>query len=91
VQALLDVFDTDQDGKLDAGDANFSKFKLMVHLPRQQSISTDFGAYTVNSSPAAVTIGDTVRGAQFKAAIRIRASAKAYKAAAIELSGTSRE
>jgi hypothetical protein len=52
-QALLDVFDTDQDGKLDADDANFSKLKLMVHLPRQQSISADFGAYTVNSSPAA--------------------------------------
>jgi hypothetical protein len=55
VQALLDVFDTDQDGKLDAGDANFSKFKLRWCIcRRQQSISTDSGAHTVNSSPAAV-------------------------------------
>ena len=30
MQALLDVFDTNHDGKLDAGDADFSEFKLMV-------------------------------------------------------------
>ena len=30
MQALLDVFDTNHDGKLDAGDADFADFKLMV-------------------------------------------------------------
>lgn len=30
MQALLDVFDTNHDGALDAGDANFSKFFVMV-------------------------------------------------------------
>jgi len=30
MQALLDVFDTDHDGSLDAGDTGFSSFKLMV-------------------------------------------------------------
>ncbi|WP_342724633.1 calcium-binding protein [Bradyrhizobium sp. B097] len=30
MQALLDVFDTNHDGKLDAGDAGFADFKLMV-------------------------------------------------------------
>ncbi len=30
MKALLDVFDTNHDGKLDAGDAAFSEFKLMV-------------------------------------------------------------
>jgi autotransporter passenger strand-loop-strand repeat protein len=30
MQALLDVFDTNHDGSLDAGDANFSKFYVMV-------------------------------------------------------------
>jgi hypothetical protein len=41
MQALLDVFDTDHDGKLDAGDANFSKFKLMVtNADGTQSVQT---------------------------------------------------
>ena len=30
MQALRDVFDTNHDGKLDAGDANFAAFKVMV-------------------------------------------------------------
>ncbi len=30
MQALRDVFDTNQDGKLDAGDAHLSDFKVMV-------------------------------------------------------------
>ncbi|WP_316172279.1 FG-GAP-like repeat-containing protein [Bradyrhizobium sp. SZCCHNRI3037] len=30
MQALLDVFDTNHDGKLDSGDAEWSKFKVMV-------------------------------------------------------------
>ncbi len=30
IQALADVFDTNHNGKLDAGDANFAAFKLMV-------------------------------------------------------------
>src|SRR5215472_7320704 len=30
MQALADVFDTNHDGKLDAGDADFSKFKVLV-------------------------------------------------------------
>jgi hypothetical protein len=41
MQALLDVFDTDHDGKLDAGDVNFSKFKLMVtNAEGTQSVQT---------------------------------------------------
>lgn len=31
LQALKDVFDTNHDGKLDAGDADWSKFKVMVN------------------------------------------------------------
>jgi hypothetical protein len=30
MQALRDVFDTNQNGKLDSGDAKFSQFKLLV-------------------------------------------------------------
>ncbi|UXN76073.1 hypothetical protein N8D56_25540 (plasmid) [Devosia sp. A8/3-2] len=33
LQALLNVFDTDHDGKLDAGDADWSLFKVMVTNP----------------------------------------------------------
>ena len=41
MQALLDVFDTNHDGKLDAGDADFSDFKLMVtNADGTQSVET---------------------------------------------------
>ncbi len=30
MQALLDVFDTNHNGKLDSGDAKFSQFRLVV-------------------------------------------------------------
>lgn len=33
MQALRDVFDTNHNGKLEAGDANFSRFKLIVSNP----------------------------------------------------------
>ena len=33
MEALRDVFDTNHDGKLDAGDADFAQFKLMVTNP----------------------------------------------------------
>ena len=41
MEALRDVFDTNHDGKLDAGDADFAQFKLMVtHADGTTSVET---------------------------------------------------
>jgi hypothetical protein len=55
MQALLDVFDTDHNGKLDAGDANFSKFKLMVtNADGTQSVKTPGSLFTATDNAAYV-------------------------------------
>ncbi|MEW9309937.1 beta strand repeat-containing protein [Labrys neptuniae] len=51
MQALLDVFDTNHDGKLDAGDADWSKFKVMVtNADGTTSLETlaDLGITSIN-------------------------------------------
>ena len=51
MQALLDVFDTNHDGTLDAGDAGFSEFKLMVtNADGTTSLRTlaDLGIVSIN-------------------------------------------
>ena len=69
LQALEDVFDTNHDGKLDAGDAAFSEFKLMVTnadgtttvetLAQAGITSIDLNANSVNQS---FTDGSSIDG-----------------------------
>ena len=69
MQALEDVFDTNHDGKLDAGDAAFSQFKLMVTnadgttsvetLAQAGITSIDLNANSVNQS---FTDGSSIDG-----------------------------
>ena len=43
MQALRDVFDANHDGKLSAGDANFSQFKLIVSNADGSTLATPIG------------------------------------------------
>ena len=59
LQALADVFDTNHDGRLDAGDAQFSSFKILV--TNQDGTTTlktlaEAGVQSINLIPDATTI-----------------------------------
>ncbi|MCQ4191514.1 hypothetical protein [Methylocystis suflitae] len=43
MQALRDVFDANDDGKLSASDANFSQFKLIVSNADSSTVATPIG------------------------------------------------
>lgn len=59
MQALLDVFDTNHNGKLDAGDANFAKFKVLVtNADGTQTLKslTELGIASINLVENAASI-----------------------------------
>lgn len=63
MQALLDVFDTNQNGKLDAGDENFLKFKVLVtNADGTQTLRTlgelDIVSINLIESAASITLPD---------------------------------
>src|SRR5215471_8727269 len=49
MQALKDVFDTNHNGKLDAGDANWASFKVMVTNPDGTTTLTSLSALGITS------------------------------------------
>lgn len=69
MQALLDVFDTNHNGKLDAGDGNWSKFKILVTnadgttqlqtLAELGIVSIDL---TTNNQSIALPDGSSIKG-----------------------------
>ncbi|MGQ0682915.1 hypothetical protein [Bradyrhizobium sp.] len=63
MQALLDVFDTNHNGKLDAGDVNFLKFKVLVtNADGTQTLSSlsELGIVSINliENAASITFPD---------------------------------
>ena len=69
LQALLDVFDTNHNGMLDAGDAQFSSFKILVtNADGTTTLETlaQAGVQSINLIPDATTIvlpdGSVIQG-----------------------------
>ncbi|KAA5595071.1 hypothetical protein, partial [Blastochloris sulfoviridis] len=63
IEALRDVFDTDHDGTLDADDANFTKFKVLVtNADGTQTLKTlaelGIASIDLNENAASVTLPD---------------------------------
>ncbi|WP_246164508.1 IS256 family transposase, partial [Blastochloris sulfoviridis] len=63
IEALRDVFDTDHDGTLDADDANFAKFKVLVtNADGTQTLETlaELGIASIglNENAASITLAD---------------------------------